>query len=187
MGTVFRALMVKVLSPSKSIFLSVIIFGSLAIASGCGASKGTTEATQKATPEDEVNRGNALVKSGEPDDAIASYSNAIQLKPDLADAYFNRGYAYGESGNSDRAIADYSEAIRLKPNDAEAYYNRGYAYGEKKGDHDRAIADYSEAIRLKPDFAKAYHNRGVAYGKKGEKSNADADFAKAKELGYKGP
>ena len=29
-----------------------------------------------------------------------------------------------------------------------------------------------------------YYNRGLAYQKKGEQAKAEADFAKAKELGY---
>ena len=33
--------------------------------------------------------------------------------------------------------------------------------------------------------SEAYTNRGIAYQKIGEKTKADADFAKAKELGYK--
>lgn len=50
---------------------------------------------------------------------------------------------------------------------------------------DRAIVDVSEAIRLCPNEGMFYYNRGLAYDKKGAKAKAEADFAKAKELGYK--
>ena len=49
-----------------------------------------------------------------------------------------------------------------------------------------AIIDRTEAIRLKSDFAIAYALRSGAYGVKGEMAKADADWAKAKELGFKG-
>jgi Flp pilus assembly protein TadD len=52
------------------------------------------------------------------------------------------------------------------------------------GQLDWAITDFTESIRLNPKDAKAYYNRGVIYGKKGEPDKAEADYAKAKELGY---
>ena len=54
-----------------------------------------------------------------------------------------------------------------------------------KGEHDKAIADCTEAIRLDPKYAKAYYNRGWAYGRQGDKTKAEEDFARARELGYK--
>ena len=50
---------------------------------------------------------------------------------------------------------------------------------------DQAIADYAVAIRRNPELADAYDNRGVAYEKQGDQAKADADFAKARQLGYK--
>jgi Flp pilus assembly protein TadD len=47
------------------------------------------------------------------------------------------------------------------------------------------IADLTEAIRLDPEYARAYYNRGFAYEEKGDQAKAKADFAKAKELGYR--
>ena len=51
------------------------------------------------------------------------------------------------------------------------------------GQYDRAIADYTEAIRINPNDATAYNNRGVAYEKKGDKTKAEKDFARVKQLG----
>ena len=62
-------------------------------------------------------------------------------------------------------------------------HNKGLAFAEKE-DWGNAIPCYTEAIRLDPDDAKAYHNRGIAYYEQGNKAKAEADFAKAKELGY---
>ena len=81
------------------------------------------------------------------DRAIADYTEAIRIKPDLAETFYNRGYTYAEKGEHDRAIPDYTEAIRIKSDFAEAYYNRGVAH-EKPGDHDRAAVDYAKAHKL---------------------------------------
>ena len=64
---------------------------------------------------------------GQYDDAIADYTEAIRIKPDLAIAYYNRGIQKALCEELDTAIADYDEAIRIKSDYAEAYANRGVA------------------------------------------------------------
>jgi tetratricopeptide (TPR) repeat protein len=46
------------------------------------------------------------------DRAIADYSEAIRLRPDIVSAYYNRGNFYIDLGEYDKAIADFSEVIR---------------------------------------------------------------------------
>lgn len=50
---------------------------------------------------------------GEGDAAIASYSRAIELKPDLGEAYFNRALIYLQLGDKEKGIADLSKAGEL--------------------------------------------------------------------------
>jgi tetratricopeptide (TPR) repeat protein len=126
-------------------------------------------------------RGNASYHKGDYGRAIADYDQAIQLKPDFAEAYYNRGNAYANKGDHNRAIADYDQAIQLRPDFAEAHYNRGNA-SYYKGDYDRAITDFNQAIQLKPDFAEAYYNRGLAYADKGDYDRAIADYDRAIQL-----
>ena len=47
------------------------------------------------------------------------------------------------------------------------------------------MADLDRAIELNPGFAAAYWSRGLAYKKQGDHAQAEADFAKAKELTFK--
>ena len=77
----------------------------------------------------------------------ANYSQAIELKPDDAEAYYNRGNTKSELGNLRSAIADYDRAIELKPDNAKAYNNRGFAKSDL-GDHSGAIADYDRTLEL---------------------------------------
>jgi lipoprotein NlpI len=112
--------------------------------------------------------------------AIADYGQAIQLKPDYAEAYNNRGFAYSIFGKVDmpKAIADFSEAIRLRPAYAYAYNNRGVAY-MASGYPDQALSDFNRAIQLQPDFPQAYSNRGNAYLRLGHIFLAVEDFSRA--------
>ena len=84
------------------------------------------------------------------DEAIVQYTNAIELDPELAEAYNNRGSVYHYKGEFDNAIADYSRAIELDPNYDPAYYNRGNTY-LYKGEFDNAIADYNKVIEVSTD------------------------------------
>jgi tetratricopeptide (TPR) repeat protein len=134
------------------------------------------------------NRGLAYYYTKNYDKAISDYSEAIRLSPVDSVLYYNRGLAYYYSKDYDKAISDFNEAIRWNPlePDADEYCARGLAYHYSK-DYDKAISDFNEAIRLSQNYALAYYNRGVTYRKQGKDAQAQADFDKAKQLGYTGP
>ena len=67
-------------------------------------------------------------KKGQYDQAITSFTKAIQASPKNAVYYNSRGLAYYDNKNLDKAIADYNKAIQLDPKFAVAYNNRGLAY-----------------------------------------------------------
>ena len=128
---------------------------------------------------DAFNRGNAHVKQGDYDQAVAEYTAAIETDPQNAYAYYIiRGYAYGAQGNYHLAIADYTAAIGLNSQIADAYMLRGLVYGVQGG-YDQAIADYTAAIDMGTQDAQAYYNRGIAYAKQGEYDQAIADYTAA--------
>jgi tetratricopeptide (TPR) repeat protein len=162
------------------------------------------------TPGRFLDRGITFASRGEYGMAIADFTQAINLDPDMQAAWMLRGRAlYASvsrvtgvdenfSGVStefvsgaavteekkavyDRAIADFTQAIRLDPDSASAYIERGGAY-DAKGYHDQAIADYSQAIRLAPDYYSAYSVRGLAYSEKGDYDRAIADYSQAIRL-----
>ena len=69
----------------------------------------------------EGNRGFNWSRKGNYDYAIADYTQAIQLNPELAESYYNRRLVYRQKGEWDKSIADSTEAIRINPDDAIAY------------------------------------------------------------------
>jgi regulator of sirC expression with transglutaminase-like and TPR domain len=104
-------------------------------------------------------------------------TQAIDINPQYADAYFNRGTIFETKGAYDLAIADFTQVIQTKPQDADAYLNRGLAYRAKE-EIDNAIADYSKAIDLNPRYANALLNRGIAYQSKGDHDRAITDYTR---------
>jgi tetratricopeptide (TPR) repeat protein len=126
--------------------------------------KGTEETEENA--DNWFNRGTELLNQGDFHGAIASYDNAIKIKPDDYEAWNNRGNARFNLGRFEDAIASYDNAIKIKPDFHEAWYNRGMALGNL-GRLEDAIGSYDNAIKIKPDFHQAGNNRGVALRKLG--------------------
>jgi uncharacterized protein (TIGR02466 family) len=122
--------------------------------------------------------GNTLKELGRLDDAEASYSQAIALRPDYAEAHSNLGVTLKELGRLDDAEASYSQAIALKPDYAEAHSNLGVTLKEL-GRLDDAEASYSQAIALKPDYAEAHSNLGVTLQELGRLDDAEASCLQA--------
>ena len=137
------------------------------------------------TAIDYYNRGNAKRKSGDNKGAIADFNQAIEIKPDFAEAYIYRGVAKMFSGDIQGSSEDYYQAIKLNPDYASAYvhYNSGLVK-VKSGDNKGAIADFNQAIKHNPDpdYADAYYNRGIAKANLGDKQGAINDFRKAAKI-----
>ena len=171
----------------KNLFIGVVGIMIL-ITLGCSTIK-TVTLTQ--TPEPSKSEtafkwfvsGNAHVQSGNFEDAVKDYTQAITSAPNFADAYYNRGRVLGRMGRHEQAVSDFSQAISLNPKDANVFADRGAAYGFL-GQHELAISDFTEAINLNPDFAGAYYNRAIGYFAEKKCSEAREDLRQAQGLGY---
>lgn len=131
------------------------------------------------------NRGNTYMNGlRQYEKAIQDYTKVLSLIPNDANAYYNRGIAYFNQQKLERAIQDYTEAIRLDPDFSTAYYNRALIYLQLNRP-DQALYGFDKYIQLVPNDCDGYQLRGVCYKALGDESKAQADFAKAKELGYK--
>ena len=129
-------------------------------------------------------------RMGQPDKAIADFSQAIQLMRDggrsdweLAFTYFMRANTHRAKGDLDQAIADHSESIRVAPDWDKSYNDRGAIYFQK-GDFARALDDISKVISLRPDsprVADPYAIRAMLQHRMGRSAEAllDADRAVA--------
>ncbi|WP_449417793.1 CHAT domain-containing protein [Phormidium nigroviride] len=126
-------------------------------------------------------RGNELLMSGDVEDAIVSYDQAIKIKPDLHEAWSNRGFALVNLRLLEEAIASFDKAIEFKPNFHDAWNNRGSTLVILE-QIEEAIISYDKAIEIKPDYHDAWYNRGVALHKLGRFEKAIASLDKAIEI-----
>ena len=129
-------------------------------------------------------------KGGNYQKAIAYYTKAIEIRPQVSDAYINRGAAYESTGDLDLALQDLNIALGMGPR-SEAYHIRGHVYF-RKGDFGQAVLDLSEAIRLDSGNANAYiadafTYRGHSYRHMSCYDHAIRDYRKALALAPSNP
>jgi len=126
-------------------------------------------------------RARTLCSEGNFDEAISEYNKAIELKPNVAEAYQGRGEAWFRKGNASQAIADYSTAISIDPDFALAYFSRGYAR-KMQGNTKGALADFDKAIDADPNYGLAFAYRGLTRLSLGKEAQARKDFDRGLKL-----
>ncbi|MFA5090977.1 MAG: tetratricopeptide repeat protein, partial [Candidatus Omnitrophota bacterium] len=67
------------------------------------------------------NNGISSMKKEEYTLALSDFNKAIELKPDMPEAYFNRGLVHLRKKDFVSALSDFNKAIELKPDMPEAY------------------------------------------------------------------
>ena len=107
------------------------------------------------------NRGVAYLqsRSGKREEALEDLDEAIELRPDYAEAFANRCRIQLDLEFFEEAIDDCNAAIELDGSLAEAFGNMALAYQEQ-GDDENAIRNYATAIGMSGD-PQALFNRGM--------------------------
>ena len=135
-------------------------------------------------------RANILYGHGNVREAIAGYTIAIGLKPELIEAHQNpipqdRLTDYSPSlaemvwiAKPARRILDLNKSLESDPQQANRFKERAAEYYRLRN-FAQAIADYSSALELQPDDANALHSRGVAYEGLGQSERALEDYQRA--------
>jgi tetratricopeptide (TPR) repeat protein len=100
--------------------------------------------------------------SGNNELAIANFTKALEVNPNLAEAHNQLGIIQAQQGSLDNAILCFQRAISIEPEYADAHYNLGNALTES-GQIEEAIASYEMATNLQPDNINAYLNLGVVH------------------------
>lgn len=99
------------------------------------------------TAAQHITQGQEFLKAKKNDQAVASFTEALELNPKSLQALNNRGIAYCRQGYFDKAIADFSRVIQMDPNYGKAYNNRAVALWYK-GERQKAIEDLKKAENL---------------------------------------
>ncbi|HEU4965634.1 MAG TPA: tetratricopeptide repeat protein [Bacilli bacterium] len=108
------------------------------------------------------------------DEAIADYTEVIELDPNYPEYHFDRGNLYSRMGLLDLALKDYERAMEISPPFPELYFNRANAYN-RMGLRDKALADYDYLLEIDPEHADGYLNRATLFYEDGDLEAARRD------------
>lgn len=85
------------------------------------------------------------------DDAIQQFSNAVDLNPDLGEAYKRRGQTRAAKGQTSTALKDLSKAVSLCSSDSgDSHFQRGLLFHQMKN-YTKGLGDFREALRRGSD------------------------------------
>lgn len=98
--------------------------------------------------------GSKFLESLSYEDAINSYTKAIELDPKYVKAYQARAYCYEKTGRNSDAADDYRRATVFAPKDKENYFNAGRLYYDL-GKYTEADAMLRDAIVKDKEYNEA--------------------------------
>lgn len=122
-----------------------------------------------------------LERRNDLDGARLTYLEALELDPELADAYINLGRLTHQAGDPAEAARLYHLALQSVPDDPVAHYNLAIAL-EDQQHCTEAIAHYQQALALDPEFADAHFNLARLLGRLGRRTQAMEHLATYKQL-----
>ena len=135
-------------------------------------------------------RANILYSHGQVREAVAGYTMAIGLQPELIAAHESpvpqdRLTDFSPFPAGMRRIAKPAQRILQLTGMLEARPRQAHLYKERAAQYDRlqnygqAIADYSASLALQPDDASALHARGAAFERLGQNERAREDYERS--------
>lgn len=124
-----------------------------------------------------MHRANMHWQAGQGEHALADYTAALSLDPDLAEAYAARGQIYFQLGRWEKALSDHNEAIRIQPDEAPHLCNRSQTLKSLQR-YPEALSDLNLALARTPRSLDALMQRGHLYLDVGDTERALLDWSR---------
>lgn len=125
--------------------------------------------------------GVPLIGQGKLDEAIASFREALKIKPDLAAAHSNLGLALQSQGKTDEAIESFNRALKLSPDLVETRLNLGLIL-DSRGQTNEAIEQFLKALKTNPNDERTHVHLLTAVSKLDNETQTIAYYRQAVEI-----
>jgi serine/threonine protein kinase len=132
-----------------------------------------------ATPQ--MIKGTILENFGKFEAAIASYDQAIALKPNNADAWYKKARLYAEMSNYDEALSGYEKTLELKPDRWDAWRDQGIMLYKLRRYPD-AVSSYLKALQFQPHQPMIWLLMSMAIKQTGNNKEAQTTLEQARQL-----
>jgi type IV pilus assembly protein PilF len=167
-----------------------------ALLSACAGGPGGTAGDQPApvlTASDQTDQerrarvrlelATAYFGRGQLETALDETKLAVQVKPDMAEAYNLRALIYAAMGEDRLAEDSFARALQLNPRDGATLHNQAWFLCQR-GQYGTAQARFDAVLALPQyrDQARSLLARGVCYGRDGKLAEAEAALMRAYEL-----
>ena len=120
------------------------------------------------------------------EDAIVSYSRALELVPEIKENHwillYFRGISYERAKKWDQAEPDFLKALEMKPDQPAVLNYLGYSWIEKGLHLKKAIDMVAKAVELRPNDGYIVDSLGWAHYQLGEYEDAVKHLERAVEL-----
>ena len=126
--------------------------------------------------------GDALYGNNNYEEAVKSYTLALEMHPESAALHFKKGNALHAAEKHPEALSSYRQAISLEPGQARYLNQMGHMYDEHFDDTGKASDYYRQAIRQDAAYAVPYYNLAGLDLKQGKADEAEKKLLKAVEL-----
>jgi tetratricopeptide (TPR) repeat protein len=156
--------------------------------------------------EDFYQSGQSMLSEGNIESAIRDFSEAINIKPSMADAYFGRaeanlavgktklaetdliraGEIYTSQKRNESALDAFDKALDINNKSVAALLNRGDLYRRMEF-QDNALQDYKDAVKYDKNSFRANFELGKMYFAMSKNKDADKRLRQAQEINPRSP
>ncbi|HEY3974150.1 MAG TPA: tetratricopeptide repeat protein [Candidatus Sulfotelmatobacter sp.] len=122
----------------------------------------------------------------ENEEAVRSFTRALEIDPNIAVGYMNRGYVYNDMRLATKAEQDFRHALAINPQYGEAHLGLAYSLLQLR----RSVAALKEAeiaSRLLPDSESLHLAKAEAYRQRSMLTSAETEYKKALQLNPNSP
>jgi tetratricopeptide (TPR) repeat protein len=109
-----------------------------------------------------IDKGDALRQLERYQEAIASYDQALDRRPNDYWSWYRRGDALRNWGRLEEALTSYDRALDVEPADYWSWYQRGELLRQLRR-YQEAVTSYDKALESEPEDEYALYNQACCY------------------------
>ena len=125
--------------------------------------------------------GYVHAQNEEHQEAVDSFTRALEIDPNMAMGYMNRGYVYNDMRLATKAERDFRKALELNPRYGEAHLGLAYSLLQLRRSSP-ALKEAEAATKLLPESESLHLVKAEAYRQRAMFTPAEAEYRKALKL-----